>query len=108
MYLRLVQKQNIEANRQILRRCRLGVDKPGRPKTREQASISRGHLCEPDIRSPPLLPNGRNISDQGQDREKFLGRFHSSEQAEMLESTKFTIRYVVMRQELAVFDKPVP
>jgi len=54
------------------------------------------------------LLSGWNISNQRQDSQEFRGRTNGSQQAKMFESAKFTSSYVVARQELMVFNKPLP
>jgi hypothetical protein len=42
-----------------------------------------------------LLFVGRDISNQGQYSQEFLGRNHSSQQAQVFERTQFAISYIV-------------
>jgi hypothetical protein len=54
------------------------------------------------------LPVRRNISNQRQDSEEFLGRKRTSQQAHIFKNTKFTISDMVTGQQLMVLNEPLP
>ncbi len=55
-----------------------------------------------------FLPDSWNISNQCQDSQEFFGRMHSSQQAEIFKSVKFTVGHMVTGQQFMIFNKPSP